>query len=317
MQKIDLSFQENNPTSVSKFISNISQLPEIATSIEIMRKADEEFTRASIKVNDIMKEQILVMAGNLENTYRDAGIAITQISTDIGHILLNANLEKYVSLTYSVLEEKYKNASKDRYKKQQQKVLSSKIDDNYRIIELIDLDLLDDEALERIYHRSIEITDKAQRILNSRNRPILDNNTTTNTLTYISENEGFKFKKAEMGKPLVTVEQMTAEDEYKQSFEELKNTLDRFVKATTEIRDWFCVKYIPISTESCRKLNKAFEMFLEFWRPYFDKKYRMDHVTGYKAAISKVTKSSAAAAKETAVQTLWISIKKEIRYFAV
>jgi len=285
------------------------QLSEINIAIQIMKQADEEFTRASIKVNDIMKEQIIVMADSLEQTYRDNGVPITQISTDIGHILTNANLEKYVSLTYYVLPEKYKNASKDRYKKLEQKLMKTTVNETWEAMEALDITKLDPEYLVALSERSIEFTDQIQNYLKSIDKPYLSGNT-TNNLTFNSDNEKYKFKKAEMGKPLVTPEEMTKDDIYKQSFDRLQKTLTRFVEATTETKDWFCKKYIPLTAEDCDELAGAIETFIEFWRTYFDAKYRMDHYEGFKAAINKVTKSSAAAAKETAVQTLWIHDKK-------
>lgn len=306
MQISNMDNNHNDPSIVKKLLSSTF----LRESVQEMRDRVIDADQANVSTTDFIKHKIMSMAVFFEDNFKQANLP--QYTSDIAGYIHNImssqpELEKHAYLTYRVLDDKYKNLSKVRQQRQLEKIEMEKIQKMRELEKSINYSLLPTDYLRNVKNDFyMEAENRIDVEVVQNRKEIIDAPEVLNDLAYNSDNEKFKFQKAEIGKPLVTVEEMTKDQEYKTCLENIRETIDKIINAYKIIKENFTEKYIPLSLESAKKAQLHFELQLEMVRPLYDNKYRKDHWQMLKASLVKHDKSSAAAAKSTAVQCLWI-----------
>jgi hypothetical protein len=302
--------QISSSSSSNDIVTRLIKSTYIRSSLDEMSDKVTMADQQVMDTNDFIKTKIIQIASFFEENFTQAGLVdyVSDISSYIYQMMSSRQeLEKQAYLTYRALDDKYKNKNKDSYKKQVAKINQDRCQQTIESLENVDLTALDTEYLRKLKARLLSVEDLIDReVVQNRQEEIYDGPEVFNDLAFNSENEKYKFEKAEMSEPIATVEEKTEDREYKEYYDRMVRAIDRIIEGYHQIKANFTEKYIPLSLDTCKKACMHFELQLEYIRPYFDKKYRMDHWQMLKAVIEKEAKSSAAAAKSTAVPCLLI-----------
>lgn len=250
--------------------------------------------------NTLITNDILDIVKFLEKTYKDNGMEsmIDTICTQTIDILEKHNLSKHISLAYKVIPEQYKDSNKNGYKNLESKIIYQKFNRNFTDISSLDLDKMDDNAIRSAYDQFMDMTTTISEQMAKRNLTILN---TTDTFSRLKEMEKNKFKKANIGEPLTTIDEMCQNPDYAQSYEELVLYMDQLIDSWKTIKEIFTQKYIPLSVQTCKDLVEAVKWMVDFIKPFIDRKYRRDHAQMIKMAILKVSETATKASKESRI----------------
>jgi hypothetical protein len=327
-----LNSSSNNTTSVNKQqfynVETLVKNPKVQPIINHMKETIESKSTEDVKVTDILSSQIMQLAYVLEEMYSKFGMIqlIEDICGNIVKIMKYENLERYIYLPYQILPVKFKNTNKDRSVKDESilaaaeeengqpgqrfesgnmqfdnvmsQITASKIQLTYQDLESqVDFTYLSNPDLESSYLIHKRMNQIYQQEYERRGLEMDPERKTTNALDALDEIEKQRFQKANIAPPIATAQELTKEELYAKHFEELKNTIQGFIKALGLVYKWFIERYPPLTVEDVIKLNEAFENEIEMYRPFFDDKYRLDHYKGAMLSFEKVENTSQKASK--------------------
>jgi len=305
------SSQTNNTKHTEKNIGNSPILTTLINQLYIKNrikqtKQDDEFMNESeVRVSDRRKNNILEIAEFIESFMVQNGqdILINQISIFMTRIYEHYDLEKYCYLIYEVLPERYQEKSKGEYKYQISKINSNRIKRRLSDISGIDISVLDTKTLRELRPLFIQNTDNIDRAILANGDPLYEDYATNNydEFNNLKAMEDAKFQKAVLGAPIKTPEQLCQDSEYAVEFEKLKKTLDGLIRGMEIIYDWFINKYPPLTTAHCIKLRNGYENYAELMRPYYDRKYRRDHMQMARIAYIRQLHTSTKASHESQI----------------
>lgn len=301
-------------------VETLVKNPKVQPIISHMKETIESKSSADVKVTDILSSQIMQLAYVLEEMYSKFGMVqlIEDICGNIVKIMKYEDLERYIYLPGKILPVKFKNMNKDRSilqviqqaQDQEQQVTNtqfdsimsqitaSKIQLTYQDLESqVDFTSLSNPDLEVSYLTHKRMNQIYQQEYERRGLEIDPEKKTVNALDALNEIEKQRFQKADIAPPIITAEELTDEEIYAKHFEELKSTIQGFIKALGLVYKWFIERYPPITVEDVIKLNTAFENEIEMYRPFFDDKYRLDHYKGAMLSFEKVENTSQKASK--------------------
>lgn len=264
--------------------------------IDHIKEINEKLNISVEETNNLIGDDILAIAKFFEETYIEKGMEfnIGDICVQTIKALRTHNLDKHVSLAYAVLPDKFKDKNKNGYKDLEHELANQKIQRSLQELRAVDISKLNADALRQFYNDSTTLTDRINEMLNMKGLSTNED--------YDDDLEKDRFKKAEIGDPLYTPEELIkADPEYETVFEELKKTLGQSIHTWEVIYNWFVNLYVPVDTESCRKLVWAFNNWNEFWKPFVDRKYRRDHYQSLMIAARKVIDTSTKASKESRI----------------
>jgi BMFP domain-containing protein YqiC len=243
---------------------------------------------------------------------------IEDVCSNVVKIMQHIGLDRFLHLPYRILPDAYKHGSKnnrpvDYYDILKQQIpelesniidpvlsnaMSSQIQFAYEDIDkYLDVSNMSTSDLQRIYASNQKLHEDLVGEFQRRNIEIDVEKRSSNALDELKRIEREKFKKAQIGKPIVTYEEMSKDQQYVVEFEKLKNVLKALQKGFGLIYEWFINKYIPISVEDVIKFRRSYEFVLEMHRPFFDRKYRVDHYDAVMLSFEKLTSTSQKASK--------------------
>jgi len=282
--------------------------PYIRNKVDQIKQDDEYINENNLKMSDRRRNNIMDIAEYLESEMSNAGqnFMVSEISRIITRIFERMGIEKYSYLILEVLPDKYKDKSKDAYKNLQSRLAANKIKRHINEIKSIDKKLLDANTLRELKSILFEIPDEYDRELLVRDEPLTietgSYSNHHNELDTLKEMEENRFKKASIGAPLSTAEELCQKDkEYAALYPELVKTLDQMVRGMEIVRDWFTKQYPPLNVTDLKDLTKGFKMWNEWWRPYYDKKYRRDHTQSIQIACTRQRHTSTKASHESQI----------------
>jgi len=273
----------------------------------MIKQDDETLNAEEMAISDRRRTFILNLGEYMEikMNQNGSGFMIFDISRLLTKAFERVGLEKFTYLILEVLPDKYKDKNKDPYKLTQSRILANQIKKLYSKIDAIDLSLLEKNDLYEIKNRSINKTEDIDKIILDKGHPLWSDQDLLdeqhNHLEALKQAEKNKFKPAKIGEPLSTVEELCQDQEYEKAFIQLKKTFDEMVRGAEIMRDWFTIKYPPLFLEHVTKLNTAIKIWNELNRPYFDRKYRRDHVQSAKIAYIRVLHTSTKASHESQI----------------
>jgi hypothetical protein len=306
---------------LNRFISN----NYIKNRIDIIKKDDEFRNENDLKGSDNRRSIIMEMAEYLEGELNKFGSAfmIRDISTFITRIFERFGLERYSYLILEVLPDKYKDTKKNAYINHKSKLLANRVKRNITDINTVDVGAFNAESLYELKSMSLDLVDRFEKQLLVQNFPLdpeeynktkpqnqqiylktedqTKSQANFNQLENLKDLEKNKFKKAVIGEPLSTVEKLCENPDYAKVYPELVKAFDQAIKGITIMSNWFTKEFPPLYVESCIELTDAVKMMNELLRPYFDKKYRRDHVQSVKIAYTKVIHTSTKASQESRI----------------
>jgi len=303
-------------TSVDTLIKN----PKIQPIVTNMRQIAETKSMEDIHILDTLSAQIFILTNVLEEMYVSFGMydMIEDICSNVVKIMQHIGLDRFLHLPYRILPDAYKHGSKnnrpvDYYDILKQQIpelesniidpvlsnaMSSQIQFAYEDIDkYLDVSNMSTSDLQRVYTSNQKLHEDLIGEFQRRNIEIDVEKRSINALDDLKRIEKEKFKKAQIGKPLVTYEEMSKDQQYVIEFEKLKNVLKALQKGFGLIYDWFINKCIPISVEDVIKFRRSYEFVLEMHRPFFDRKYRVDHYEAVMLSFEKLTSTSQKASK--------------------
>lgn len=299
----------NETTLDISILNSLLNESYIKNKIEQIKLDDDFKNENDLKVSDRRRSSILDIAEFLEGKMNQNGSPwmVVEISKYIKKMLEKSNLDKHVYLIYEVLPNKYKDNTTTSYKTQYSKTQTNKAKRYIEELSSIDTSQLDPEDLYELKNLSISFPDNCEKQLIVKGYPetmdfggkkIVEHN----PLDDLKRAEKNKFKKASIGEPLATAVKLCEDNpEYAKFYPELVKTLDQMVRAAEIMRTWFTDEFPPLTVEDLKDLTLAFKMLNEYLRPYYDKKYRRDHVQSVKTAYTRVLHTSTKASHESQI----------------
>lgn len=280
----------------------------IRNKVDQIKQDDDMANESNLKMSDRRRSNILDIAGFLESEMVSEGyeLMVSEISRIITRIFERMGLEKYSYLILEVLPDRYKDKTRDQYRNLQSRLASNRIKRHIAEIRSVDRTLLDPSALRELKEILLEIPDDYDRELLLRKEPLHietgSNSSNHNEFDALKETEENRFRKASIGAPLSTVEKLCQDDpEYARLYPTLVKTCDQMVRGMEIMRDWFTVQYPPLNVPDLRDLTHGFGMWNEWWRPFYDKKYRRDHTQLARIAYTRTLHTSTKASHESQI----------------
>ncbi len=298
---------QSNVSEETGFVSRFLTSPYIKNKVDQIKQDDELVNETNLKMSDRRRSNIMDIAEYLENEFNRYGQPqmVSEISRIITRIFERNGIEKHSYLILEVLPDKHKDKSKDQYKNLQSRLAANRIKRHITEIKSIDKRMLDADAIRELKDLLLEIPDDYERELLIRDEPLTvepDYSTTNNQFDNLKQSEASKFKKATIGAPLSTAEELCAKDpEYASLYPELVKTLNQMVRGMEIIRDWFTIQYPPLDVPDLKDLTQGFKIWNEYWRPYYDKKYRRDHTQSIKIVYERQLHTSTKASHESQI----------------
>lgn len=269
----------------------------IKAKIEHIKQVNEKLNLDISDSNTLIQTDILAIVNFLENMYIKNGVEdmISGICNQTIEILEGHNLAKHTSLAYKVIPDKFKDPNKNGFKNLESKIVFARLNRNLSDINALDLDKLDNSSVRSAYDEAMALTTKFSEQMSQRNLSTIGDD----SLSRLKEAEKARFKKAAIGQPLTTVEEMCQNPDYAESFEQLIIYFDQLIDTWKTMKVKFTQEYIPISVEACRETVEAIKWLVDFVKPFTDGKYRRDHYQMIQMAILKVSETATKASKES------------------
>jgi hypothetical protein len=280
----------------------------VKNKVDQIRRDDDIANDTSLKMSDRRRGNILDIAEFLEAEMLKAGqdLLIQEISRIITRVFEVAGLERHCYLILEVLSDRYKDASKNQYKNLQSRLAANRIRRHVGEIRAIDRKLLDPDTLRELRDLVLEIPYEYDDELKLRDEPLAisqaSNPANSSQLDSLKRMERDRFQTARLGEPLSTPDQLCqADPAYAAEFAEMKKTLLQAIRGHEIIYKWFVEEYPPLTVAHVIKLTNAFRVWNELMRPYFDRKYRRDHMQSIKTAYMRVLHTSTKASHESGI----------------
>jgi hypothetical protein len=280
----------------------------IKNKVDQIRRDDDLANDTNLKMSDRRRSNILDIAEFLEAEMLKAGqdLLIQEISRIITRVFEMAGLDRHCYLILEVLPDRHKDPSRNQYKNLQSGLAANRIKRHVGEIRAIDRKLLDADTLRELRDLVLEIPYEYDDELRVRDEPLVVNQASNpangSQLDSLKRMERDRFQTARLGAPLSTPDQLCQADHtYAYEFEGLKKTLQQSIRGHQIIYKWFVEDYPPLTTAHVIKLNNAFRVWNELMRPYFDRKYRRDHMQSIKTAYMRVLHTSTKASHESGI----------------
>lgn len=269
----------------------------IKAKIDHIKQVNEKLNLDVSDSTTLIQTDILAIVDFLEKMYIKNGVEdmISGICNQTIEILEGHNLTKHTSLAYKVIPDKFKDPNKNGFKNLESKIVFQRLNRNFLDINALDLDKMDDGSTRTAYDQSMDLTTKFNDQMSKRNLSMIGND----SLSRLKEAEKARFKKANIGQPLTTVEEMCQNADYAESFEQLILYFDQLIDTWKIMKTKFTQEYIPMSVTSCRETVEAIKWLVDFIKPFTDGKYRRDHYQMIRMAILKVSETATKASKES------------------
>jgi hypothetical protein len=303
------SSQSETSSSDSPILTGFLNDPHVKNIIQMIKQDEESMNSNEMTVSDRRRDFIRDLAEYMEVKMIQNGSSI--IISDISRLLTRAfervGFEKFTYLILEVLPDKYKDKNKDSYKANQSRIIANRIKKLYSKIDMIDLSLLEKDDLYEIKNRSINKTEDIDKTILEKGHPLWNNQDLLNDGQHdpfddLKQMEKNKFKPAKIGEPLATAQQLCEENtEYAKHYPELVKTFELLVNAAKKMQTWFTTEFPPLTIEDLKDLITAIKTLTEFLRPYYDKKYRRDHIQSMNISYSKVLHTSTKASHESQI----------------
>jgi len=269
----------------------------IKAKIDHIKQINDKLNLDVSDSNTLIQTDIMAIVEFLEGMYIKNGMEsmISGICNQTIDILTGHNLAKHMSLAYKVIPDKFKDPNKNGFKNLESKIVYQRLNRNITDINALDLEKMDDNSLRITYDQTMDLTTKVSELMSKRNLSTIGND----SLSRLKEAEKARFKKATIGEPLTTIEEMCQNPDYAESFEQLILYFDQLIETWKIMKIRFTQQYIPMSVDACRNSVEAIKWLVDFVKPFTDGKYRRDHYQMIQMAILKVSETATKASKES------------------
>jgi hypothetical protein len=298
----------NNHQADSFSLAKLLDSYYIRNKVDQIRRDDDITNETNLKMSDRRRSCILDIAEFLEAEMLKAGqdLLIQEISRIITRVFEVAGLERHCYLILEVLPDQHKDPSRNQYKNLQSRLAANRIKRHISDIRSIDRKLLDADTLYELKDLLADLEDGYDHELLAQGRPLTVDHASQpvnhSKLDNLKEMEKDRFRTARLGEPLSTPDQLCrADPAYAAEFAELKKTLLQSIRGHEIIYRWFVEDYPPLTVAHVIKLTNAFRVWNELMRPYFDRKYRRDHMQSIKTAYMRVLHTSTKASHESGI----------------
>lgn len=275
--------------------------PVVKRNTDLIKQENMNRSKVDIESTDRKCQHIMTIAERFEELYQSWGFPfmITDICSHVYHLFVNIGLEKDTPYIFQTLPDHYKNKKMDPYKNAEARIHYSRIKRLLAEVESIDLSKLDDSSIREIRKQQINMVDKSQFELESRHVPVEEEQ--YNQFEELKASEDNNFAKSEISRPLSTPEQLCADPEYENAFQNVRKEFDIFVTTAEKMRNLFTVEYPPLSVASCHKLENGIGNLNKWLQPYADEKYRSDHIQSVRVSFTKAVETSTKASKDSRI----------------
>lgn len=274
--------------------------PIIKQCLDESKEIDQLSNSQQLDINDKKKTRIISIAQRLETIYIDMGMPqfVSEICSVVVKIYEISGLGHFERMIYRTLPSHYKQSQSS--KEIETRTLSTDIKEKLNEIEQIDVEKLDIKDIRTFNNRTLSLCDKFAQTARSKGFSIYD--TEYDQFTTLRQNEQSSFKKACIGEPLATAEQLCEEqDGYKEAFERVKKSLKDAIHSAELQYKVFVLEFPPLTTQDCIDFAEQQEHWNEMQRPYVDDKYRRDHFQRTQIALTAVSDTTTKASKESRI----------------
>ena len=298
------SQNQHHHQQISFTIENIKNNKSVKNILSKIKELSQQKNNNDLSVTDEVSRYVIDLSNLLESMYLSFGTTwlIPDICNHIVKLFELTNLEIYGYIVYEVLPDKFKNKNKDTYKEFRKKQQLRKINDTFHEMDTaVDYSDYDSDTIIEMRKKMAIHADRLDSVLESRG---IDANQVLeqDQLANLKRLEKERFPKSTIGKPIASVEELCQKyTDYKSRHEYMKTQGEKFIKVIQVMVHTFVEEYPPLNSEHCVRLGDTWETYCELFRPFSDRKYRLDHYKATNLALQKQEHTSQKASRDSRV----------------